>query len=165
MTGLLGKKLGMTSIFDDAGQVIPCTVIEAGPCFVTQIKTVDRDGYEAVQIGFEERKERRGDKAAARALRSCERETLACCAGVPRQWRQRRPARPGNQGRSGLHQGRHRQGGGDVERQGFSGRGKAAPFRWRLPDARPERSRAGAGIHRIILVSFARVPWAAYGGT
>jgi large subunit ribosomal protein L3 len=62
MTGLLGKKLGMTSIFDDAGQVIPCTVIEAGPCFVTQIKTVDRDGYEAVQIGFEERKERRVTK-------------------------------------------------------------------------------------------------------
>jgi large subunit ribosomal protein L3 len=62
MTGLLGKKLGMTSIFDDAGQVIPCTVIEAGPCFVTQIKTVDRDGYEAVQIGFAERKERTATK-------------------------------------------------------------------------------------------------------
>jgi len=62
MTGLLGKKLGMTSIFDDAGQVIPCTVIEAGPCFVTQIKTVDRDGYEAVQIGFAERKERTTSK-------------------------------------------------------------------------------------------------------
>ncbi len=62
MTGLLGKKLGMTSIFDDAGQVIPCTVIEAGPCYVTQIKTVDRDGYEAVQIGFEEQKERRVTK-------------------------------------------------------------------------------------------------------
>ena len=58
MTGILGKKLGMTSIFDDAGQVIPCTVIEAGPCYVTQIKTKDRDGYEAVQIGFGERKER-----------------------------------------------------------------------------------------------------------
>lgn len=58
MTGLLGKKIGMTSIFDDAGHVIPCTVIEAGPCFVTQIKTVDRDGYEAVQIGFGEKRER-----------------------------------------------------------------------------------------------------------
>ncbi len=58
MTGLLGKKLGMTSIFDDAGQVIPCTVIEAGPCYVTQIKTKDRDGYEAVQLGFGERPER-----------------------------------------------------------------------------------------------------------
>ena len=58
MTGLIGKKIGMTSIFDDAGQVIPCTVIEAGPCFVTQIKTKDRDGYDAVQIGFEPKKER-----------------------------------------------------------------------------------------------------------
>ena len=51
MNGLLGKKLGMTSIFDDAGQVIPCTVIEAGPCFVTQIYTMERDGDEAVQVG------------------------------------------------------------------------------------------------------------------
>lgn len=52
MNGLLGKKLGMTSVFDDAGHVIPCTVIEAGPCVVTQIKTKERDGYEAVQLGF-----------------------------------------------------------------------------------------------------------------
>jgi large subunit ribosomal protein L3 len=58
MNGLLGKKLGMTSVFDDAGQVIPCTVIEAGPCFVTQVKTVDRDGYDAIQIGFDEKPER-----------------------------------------------------------------------------------------------------------
>lgn len=58
MNGLLGKKLGMTSVFDDAGQVIPCTVIEAGPCFVTQIKTKARDGYEAVQVGFETKPER-----------------------------------------------------------------------------------------------------------
>lgn len=48
----------MTSIFDDAGHVIPCTVIEAGPCFVTQIKTKERDGYEAVQLGFDQQKER-----------------------------------------------------------------------------------------------------------
>ena len=58
MTGLLGKKVGMTSIFDETGQVIPCTVIEAGPCFVTQIKTKDRDGYEAVQLGFDQKHER-----------------------------------------------------------------------------------------------------------
>ncbi len=58
MTGLLGKKIGMTSIFDETGQVIPCTVIEAGPCFVTQIKTKERDGYEAVQLGFDQHKER-----------------------------------------------------------------------------------------------------------
>ena len=58
MTGLLGKKIGMTSIFDETGQVIPCTVIEAGPCFVTQIKTKEHDGYEAVQLGFDEKHER-----------------------------------------------------------------------------------------------------------
>jgi large subunit ribosomal protein L3 len=58
MTGLLGKKIGMTSIFDETGQVIPCTVIEAGPCFVTQVKTSDRDGYSAIQLGFNEHKER-----------------------------------------------------------------------------------------------------------
>jgi len=64
MTGLLGKKIGMTSIFDESGQVIPCTVIEAGPCFVTQIKTKERDGYEAVQIGFESKKDRLVNKPA-----------------------------------------------------------------------------------------------------
>lgn len=62
MTGLLGKKIGMTSLFDDQGQVIPCTVIEAGPCYVTQVKTKENDGYEAVQVGFGERKETRQTK-------------------------------------------------------------------------------------------------------
>ena len=64
MNGLLGKKIGMTSIFDDAGQVVPCTVIEAGPCYVTQIKTRERDGYEAVQLGFDAAKERLVNKPA-----------------------------------------------------------------------------------------------------
>lgn len=58
MSSILGKKLGMTSLFDDNGQAIPCTVIEAGPCYVTQVKTKERDGYDAVQLGFDERKER-----------------------------------------------------------------------------------------------------------
>ena len=58
MSGILGKKIGMTSIFDDNGQMIPCTIIEAGPCYVTQVKTKDRDGYDAVQLGFDEVKER-----------------------------------------------------------------------------------------------------------
>jgi len=58
VSGLLGKKIGMTSIFDDNGQMIPCTIIEAGPCYVTQVRTKDRDGYEAVQLGFDEIKER-----------------------------------------------------------------------------------------------------------
>ena len=50
--GLIGKKIGMTQIFDEAGNVIPVTVVEAGPCTVTQIKTVENDGYQAVQVGF-----------------------------------------------------------------------------------------------------------------
>jgi large subunit ribosomal protein L3 len=59
MRGILGKKVGMTQLFDDSGQVVPVTIIEAGPCTVTQVKTVDSDGYNAVQIGFEEAPERK----------------------------------------------------------------------------------------------------------
>ncbi len=58
MTGILGKKIGMTSVFDEKGESVPCTVIEAGPCFVTQIKTRERDGYEALQLGFADKKEK-----------------------------------------------------------------------------------------------------------
>lgn len=54
--GLLGKKLGMTQIFDESGRVVPVTVLRVGPCVVTQIRTNDRDGYEAVQLGFDESK-------------------------------------------------------------------------------------------------------------
>lgn len=56
MKGILGKKVGMTQIFDEKGEVVPVTVIEAGPCFVVQKKTLERDGYAAIQIGFEETK-------------------------------------------------------------------------------------------------------------
>jgi len=59
MKGILGKKLGTTQIFDEAGNAIPVTVIEAGPCFVTQVKTKERDGYQAIQLGFEEIKPKR----------------------------------------------------------------------------------------------------------
>lgn len=58
MSGLIGKKIGMTSIYSAAGKNIPCTVIEAGPCVVTQVKTVEKDGYSAVQLAFDERKEK-----------------------------------------------------------------------------------------------------------
>ena len=58
MRGLIGKKIGMTQIFNNEGQAIPVTVIEAGPCEVTQVKTQDRDGYDAVQLGFGDRKEK-----------------------------------------------------------------------------------------------------------
>jgi large subunit ribosomal protein L3 len=53
-TGLLGRKVGMTQIFDEDGQVVPVTVIQAGPCWVTQVKTAESDGYNAIQVGFEE---------------------------------------------------------------------------------------------------------------
>lgn len=58
MNGLIGKKIGMTSIFDDAGRNIPCTVIQVGPCVVTQVKTVDTDKYDAIQLAFDEAKEK-----------------------------------------------------------------------------------------------------------
>lgn len=57
MSGILGKKIGMTSIFNERGESVPCTVIEAGPCYITQIKTKDNDGYDAIQLGFEDKKE------------------------------------------------------------------------------------------------------------
>ena len=62
--GIIGKKLGMTQIFDENGNVIPVTVIEAGPCVVTQKKTVENDGYEAVQLGFSDLVERKLTKPA-----------------------------------------------------------------------------------------------------
>lgn len=62
MSGIIGKKVGMTSIFDDNGKNIPCTVIEAGPCVITQVKTQETDGYSAFQLGFEDQKESRVNK-------------------------------------------------------------------------------------------------------
>ena len=64
MPGLIGKKIGMTSIFSEEGKNIPCTILEVGPCKVTQIKTEEVDGYSAVQLGFAEQKESRVSKAA-----------------------------------------------------------------------------------------------------
>jgi large subunit ribosomal protein L3 len=58
MPGIIGRKIGMTSIYSAEGKAMPCTVIEAGPCVVTQVKTQDRDGYEAVQLGFGDRKDK-----------------------------------------------------------------------------------------------------------
>lgn len=58
MSGILGKKLGMTSLFSESGEAVPCTIIEAGPCYVTQVKTMDKDGYDAVQLGYDEKPER-----------------------------------------------------------------------------------------------------------
>ena len=62
MPGLLGKKIGMTSVFSADGKNVPCTVIEVGPCVVTQVKTLESDGYEALQLGYEEQKEKHTTK-------------------------------------------------------------------------------------------------------
>ena len=63
MPGLLGKKIGMTSVFSAEGKNMPCTVIEVGPCVVSQVKTVEKDGYEAVQLGFVEKSDKHTNKA------------------------------------------------------------------------------------------------------
>lgn len=63
MSGLIGKKVGMTSLFNEAGKNVPCTVLEMEPCAVTQLKTIETDGYEAVQLGTGDRKEKRTSAA------------------------------------------------------------------------------------------------------
>jgi large subunit ribosomal protein L3 len=63
MSGLIGKKVGMTSLFDENGRNIPCTVIEAGPCVVTQVRTEEVDGYKALQLGFDDKKAKSSNKA------------------------------------------------------------------------------------------------------
>jgi len=63
MSGIIGKKIGMTSIYDADGRQVACTVIEAGPCVITQVKNEETDGYRAVQMGYGERKEKRTPKA------------------------------------------------------------------------------------------------------
>ena len=65
MPGLLGKKIGMTSVFSADGKNVPCTVIEVGPCVVTQVKTLEKDGYEALQLGFQEKKDKHTTKPEA----------------------------------------------------------------------------------------------------
>jgi len=63
MSGIIGKKVGMTSIFDAEGRNIPCTVIEAGPCVVTHVRTVEKDGYKAIQLAFDDKNEKHTTKA------------------------------------------------------------------------------------------------------
>lgn len=62
MRGIIGRKLGMTRLFDEAGNAYAATVIEAGPCYVTQVKTAEKDGYEAIQVGFEDKKQKLATK-------------------------------------------------------------------------------------------------------
>ena len=76
MKGIIGKKVGMTQLFDDSGVVVPVTVIEAGPCYVTQVKTVESDGYNAIQLGFEEVAERKLSKGEKGHLSKSDSPTL-----------------------------------------------------------------------------------------
>ncbi len=76
MKGIIGKKVGMTQLFDDSGRVVPVTVIEAGPCYITQVKTVDVDGYNAIQLGFEEVLERKLTKGQKGHLQKAGTPTL-----------------------------------------------------------------------------------------
>ena len=72
MKGILGRKVGMTQLFNESGEAVPVTVIEAGPCYVTQIKSVDVDGYDAIQIGFDEVAERKLTKGEVGHLRKAD---------------------------------------------------------------------------------------------
>ena len=65
MSGIIGKKIGMTSLFDESGKNIPCTVIQAGPCSVLQVRTIENDGYSVVQLGFDDKSEKNVGKALA----------------------------------------------------------------------------------------------------
>ena len=67
LKGLIGKKVGMTQIFDDSGSVTPVTIVEAGPCYVTQVRHVDKDGYSAIQLGFMEVKPKKLSGGRGRA--------------------------------------------------------------------------------------------------
>ena len=76
MAGLIAKKLGMTSIFDESGKNIACTIIEAGPCIVTQLKTFEKDGYKAVQLGFGQKKIKNINKAKLGHLKKSKTKNL-----------------------------------------------------------------------------------------
>src|SRR5919205_3094381 len=95
--GILGRKVGMTQLYDEAGQVVPVTVIAAGPCDILQIRTVDRDGYDAVQLGFDDKPRRlanrsvRGHVAKLESKRSKKRssagvELLAKAGSEPKRF-------------------------------------------------------------------------------
>jgi len=91
MPGLIGKKIGMTSVFSADGKNIPCTVIEVGPCVVTQIKSVESDGYDAVQLAFDDKKEKHTTKAMIghfKKANTTPKRKVAEIKGVESGWKQ-----------------------------------------------------------------------------
>ncbi len=90
MPGLIGKKIGMTSIFDEDGKNVPCTVIQAGPCVVTQVKTKETDGYAAIQLSFDEQKEKKTNKAMAghfKAANTTPKKKVVELKGFVKDWK------------------------------------------------------------------------------
>ena len=77
---IVGKKIGMTQIFTEDGRLVPVTVIKAGPCTVVQTKTVESDGYNAVQVGFGELTEKRAEKLLSKPVQGHYKRPSACCA-------------------------------------------------------------------------------------
>ena len=85
MKGLIGKKLGMTQMYTERGEVVPVTLIEAGPCHVVQLKTVEQDGYRAIQVGFSAVAERKLSKGEKGHLQQGQRSHASLPQGVPRR--------------------------------------------------------------------------------
>jgi large subunit ribosomal protein L3 len=130
MAGIIGRKLGMTQIFSDAGAAVPVTVIEAGPCPVTQIRTAETNGYSALQLGFDALKAKHTTKAARPRAEGGPRLRAAYAQRVPRRVGRRLRGRPAAHGGAvrrgdkikvtGTTKGRGFQ--GVVKRHGFAGR-------------------------------------------
>ena len=155
MAGIIGRKLGMTQIFDESGAVVPVTVIEAGPCPVVQVRTQERDGYAAVQLGFGEQKDRRASKAEkGHAVKA----GLAAAPAVLKEFRFEEAPEPGSAvtvetfergGRvkvTGVTKGRGFQ--GVMKRHGFGG-GRASHGATRIHRA-PGSIGAGTNPSRVI---------------
>ena len=87
MEGLIGKKLGMTSIFDAQGRKVACTVIEAGPCVITQVKTEEKDGYSAIQMAWGDKKEKHSTAANNGHCAKAGTVAKKGVCGVPQPWR------------------------------------------------------------------------------
>ncbi len=172
VTGILGKKIGMTQVFDDKGDVHPITVLQAGPCVITQLKTLAKDGYDAAQIGLVEFvKSSKVNKPMAGHFAKSNVPPVKLMREVAFEV----AARRGGRRDSGRGQGR-RQGSGrhllEEKYVDVIGTSKGRGFcRRRSPPSlrrRPEGARThvpGAGLDRCIVVSFARVSRAAHAGS
>ena len=154
MAAILAKKLGMTQVFQEDGRVARVTVLEAGPCPVTAIRTHERDGYEAVQLAFGADQGEAPDESRARPSEEGRRATDAPPRRVPRRGRRAPARRDGD--RRVLRGRRAREGRGDLEGQGLSGNDQAPQLRQR-PEVPRLAQRARARLDRRLGDALARV--------